>query len=92
MNRIAVAAAVAATLGMGSIAQACPQHTSHAKAKRVHSYRVDRTPDRYYTGSYDYSPGYYNSYSPGYYGWDTGGYYNSYNNVGIGLGPFSIGF
>jgi hypothetical protein len=97
MKRFTIAAAVAAIVGGATIAPACPAHSSHVRSHSSHSYRVNRAPDRYYTGSYDYSPGYYNTgyygYAPGYYNtWNNGAYYNSYNNVGIGLGPFSIGF
>jgi hypothetical protein len=100
MKQLAITAAVAATLTLGAVAQACPDHqvSHHVRTSRVH-----RAPERYYTANYDYSPGYtnyspgYTYYnSPGYYNswnsWDNGAYYNSYNNVGIGLGPFSIGF
>ncbi len=98
MKRVTIAAIAAATLSIGAVAQACPYHSHHVDSRRVQSYRVDQAPDRVYTGSYDYSPGYYNyGYAPSYgYGWNNGyyndGYVNSYSTVGIGLGPFSLGF
>jgi hypothetical protein len=99
MKTLVTAVAIAAIAGTGAVAQACPGHKHHSKSH--HSYKVKRAPDRYYTGSYDYSPGYNYYYSnPGYYNnygyapgyWNSGSYYNSYNTVGVGLGPLSIGF
>lgn len=98
MKTLAITAAVAATLTMGTIAQACPNH-EHYNTRVRHTSSVRTVPDRYYTADYGYTPGYSNYYAPAYNygysygpGWDSGGYVNSYNTMGIGIGPFSIGF
>lgn len=99
MKRLAITAAVAATFAMGTIAQACPYHEHHST--RVRTSNVRTVPDRYYTADYGYTPGYSNYYAPAYnygysygpgYGWDSGGYVNNYSTMGIGIGPYSIGF
>src|SRR5215212_5610364 len=98
MKRLTIATAIAATLGMGTMAQACPNHETHTTHRARTTSVRQPMPDRHYTADYGYTPGYYapasgyGYYSNPGYGWDSGAYYNTYSTMGVGIGPFSIGF